>query len=91
DIVCRYYLRFQVLDQPGVLASIAGVLGTNQISIESVIQKGRAHEQGALVSVVIMTHEARERNVRQALAEIDTLSAVQGETMRIRVEDTNED
>ncbi len=91
DIVCRYYLRFQVLDQPGVLASIAGVLGTNQISIESVIQKGRAPEHGALVSVVIMTHEARERNVRQALAEIDTLSAVQGETMRIRVEDTNED
>jgi homoserine dehydrogenase len=88
DIVCKYYLRFQVLDQPGVLAAIAGVLGQHQISIESVIQKGRGHEPGATVAVVMMTHEAQERSVRAALQTIQPLAFVQGETMCIRVEDT---
>jgi homoserine dehydrogenase len=90
EIICKYYLRFQVLDQPGVLASIAGILGQNAISIESVIQKGRGHEAGAAVSVVMMTHEAQERSVRKALQVIDTLPCVQGETLCIRVEDTDE-
>lgn len=87
EVVCKYYLRFPVLDQPGVLAAIAGILGNHGISIESVIQKGRAHEQDAAVSVVIMTHEARERSVQLALQAIAGLPMVQGETMRIRVED----
>ena len=87
DIICKYYLRFQVLDQPGVLAAIAGILGQNQISIESVIQKGRGHELGATVSVVMMTHEAQERSVRAALQAIQPLAFVQGETMCIRVAD----
>jgi homoserine dehydrogenase len=91
EVVCGYYLRFQVADQPGVLASIAGVLGKHDISIESVIQKGRGHEHGASVSVVMMTHEAQERSVRQALQVIDTLPSVRGETMCIRVEDTDEE
>jgi homoserine dehydrogenase len=91
NIVCKYYLRFQVLDQPGVLASIAGILGQNQISIESVIQKGRGHAPEAAVPVVMMTHEAQERSVRQALLAIKALPSVQGEIMCIRVEDTNED
>jgi homoserine dehydrogenase len=87
DIICKYYLRFQVLDQPGVLAAIAGILGQRGISIESVIQKGRGHESGATVSVVMMTHEAQERSVRAALQTIQLLAFVQGETMCIRVED----
>jgi homoserine dehydrogenase len=86
-IICKYYLRFQVLDQPGVLAAIAGILGQHQISIESVIQKGRGHESGATVSVVMMTHEAEERSMRAALQTIQSLAFVQGETMCIRVED----
>jgi homoserine dehydrogenase len=91
DIVGKYYLRFQVLDQPGVLAAIAGILGQNAISIESVIQKGRGHEPGAAVSVVMMTHEAQERSIQTALRAIQTLACVQGETMCIRVEDTDEE
>ena len=87
DITCKYYLRFQVVDRPGVLAAIAGILGQEGISIESVIQKGRGVAQGDTVSVVLMTHEAQERHVRQALQAIQNLSDVQGETMRIRVED----
>lgn len=91
DVVCKYYLRFQVMDKPGVLAAIAGVLGTHDISIESVIQKGRSHAQGTAVSVVMMTHEAYERSVRQALHAIQTLPAVLGDTRCIRVEPTDDD
>ena len=90
EVVCRYYLRFQVLDQPGTLAAIAGILGQHDISLESVLQKGRAHAQGTPVSVVMMTHEAREQSVQRALQAIDSLPAVQGETIRIRVEDAME-
>jgi homoserine dehydrogenase len=87
DITCKYYLRFQVVDRPGVLAAITGILGQEGISIESVIQKGRGAAQGDTVSVVMMTHEAQERHVQQALQAIQNLSDVQGDTMRIRVED----
>jgi homoserine dehydrogenase len=91
DITCKYYLRFQVLDQPGVLSAIAGILGEQGISIETVIQKGRSADQSDTVSVVMMTHEAKERSVRRALEAIQTLPRVRGETMRIRVEDSSAD
>ena len=90
EVICRYYLRFQVLDQPGTLAAIAGILGQHDISIESVLQKGRAHAPGTLVSVVMMTHEAREQSVQRALQAIASLPAVQGETIRVRVEEAVE-
>ena len=90
DVICKSYLRFQVLDQPGVLAAIAGILGGEAMSIESVIQKGRGARQGDTVSVVMMTHEARERSARQALQAIQALPSVQGDTVRIRVEDSDE-
>ncbi|ETW99814.1 MAG: homoserine dehydrogenase [Candidatus Entotheonella factor] len=91
DISCKYYLRFQVLDQPGVLSAIAGILGEQGISIETVIQKGRSADQSDTVSVVMMTHEAKELAVRRALEAIQTLPRVKGETMRIRVEDSSAD
>lgn len=90
-ITCKYYLRFQVLDRLGVLSDIAGILGREGISIESVIQKGRGVAHNDTVSIVMMTHEAQERHVRQALASIETLSSVQAKTMRIRVEESGED
>lgn len=84
DITSCYYLRFAARDKPGVLSKISGVLGKNNISIESVIQKGRGG--ASAVPLVMMTHEAIERNVRKALDEIDTLDCVDGATMFIRVE-----
>ena len=84
DISSCYYLRFAAIDKPGVLSRISGVLGRNNISIESVIQKGRGG--AAAVPLVMMTHEAIERNVRKALDEINTLDCVDGPTMVIRVE-----
>jgi homoserine dehydrogenase len=91
DITCKHYLRFQVLDQPGVLSAIAGILGEQGISIEAVIQKGRSADQSDTVSIVMMTHEAKEQAVRRALEVIQTLPCVQGESMRIRVEDSGAD
>jgi len=85
DIVRPYYMRFSALDRPGVLSKISGVLGKNDISIASVIQKGRGVSEA--VPVVIMTHEARERNVRRALREIDEMDVILDRTTLIRVED----
>jgi homoserine dehydrogenase len=79
-----YYLRVMALDRPGVLSRVAGILGENDISIASVIQKGRA--TGEAVPVVMMTHEARERDMRAALAAIDRLRVVSSPTTMIRVE-----
>ena len=85
DITSCYYLRFSVLDKPGVMSRITGVLGKNNISISSMIQKGRKVDEA--VPVVMMTHEAIEHNVRKALAEIDTMDCVAGATVVIRVEE----
>lgn len=79
-----YYFRFSVLDQPGVLASIAGILSEHDISIESVIQKGRK-ESGGAVPLVIVTHAAKESSVEQALARISTLAAVTAPVVKIRI------
>jgi homoserine dehydrogenase len=85
DIRTAYYLRVMALDRPGVLAQVAGILGQHGISLVSVLQKTRA-EQHEAVPVVMMTHEARERDMRAALAAIDRLPVVVGPTTMIRVE-----
>ena len=84
DIRCCYYLRVMAQDRPGVLSRVAGILGDNDISIASVLQKGRGERQA--VPVVMMTHEARERDMRAALAAIDRLPDVATATTMIRVE-----
>ncbi|MEW6417716.1 MAG: homoserine dehydrogenase [Nitrospirota bacterium] len=83
-IVSRYYFRFFALDKPGVLSKISGILGNYNISIASVIQKGR--RIGEAVPLVVLTHEAKEKDVRQAINEIDRLSVVMDKTVFIRVE-----
>ena len=83
-IRCCYYLRVMVRDRPGVLSRVAGILGDNDISIANVIQKGRATHEA--VPVVMLTHEARERDMRAALAAIDALPDTATATTMIRVE-----
>ena len=85
DVLCEYYLRFMARDRPGVLGTIASVLGRNQISIASVIQQERAVE--TTVPVIMRTHQARERNLRRALAAISRLKTVQGPPAFIRIEE----
>ena len=83
DTVVRYYFRFTVVDRPGVLAQIAGILGEHDISILSVIQKESGTET---VPLVIMTHAAREEQVRAALRNIELLKVVRDKTVVFRVE-----
>jgi homoserine dehydrogenase len=84
DIRSRYYFRVSALDKPGVLSRISGILGENDISIASVLQKGR--RIGKAVPVVMLTHIAREKDIRRALKKIDRLSIVAKKTRYIRVE-----
>lgn len=82
----KYYLRFQAEDSPGVLGKITGSLGKHGISIESVIQKGR-HLGGGDVPVVIMTHEAREKDLLSAIKEINSFLNNNSKTTFIRIEE----
>jgi homoserine dehydrogenase len=84
DELCGpYYFRLTVLDQPGVLSTVAGILSKHEISIESVIQKGR--KKTGAVPLVIVTHSAKESAVRAALDEIDQLSSVTAPVVKIRI------
>ena len=83
DVSTSYYFRFLVLDMPGVLSKISGILGKYQISISAVIQKGR-HTNS--VPLVMITHDALESSVRKALGEIDNLDVVLAPTVLIRIE-----
>ncbi|MFV9644803.1 MAG: homoserine dehydrogenase [Desulfobacterales bacterium] len=87
DIFTNYYFRFSAADRPGVLSKISGILGDRGISIKSVHQKGR--KSIGSVPIVILTHLAKERDVRMALAEIETLDIVSDRPVLIRVEETN--
>jgi len=81
-----YYLRFSVLDKPGVLSKISGVLGHHNISILSVMQKDR--KVGGTVPIVIMTHHAREKELMAALGEIDKMDVVLDKTVYLRIEES---
>lgn len=85
DIETKYYFRFSALDQPGVLSKISGILGENNISIATVIQKAR--EEAGAVPVVMTTYKAKEKDVRRALKRIDKLDIVKDKTILIRIED----
>ena len=87
DIFTNYYFRFSAADRPGVLSKISGILGDRGISIKSVHQKGR--KSIGSVPIVILTHLAKERDVRMALSEIETLDIVSDKPVLIRVEETN--
>ena len=79
-----YYVRFSVLDQPGVLAAISAALAREQVSIDSLLQRGRA--PGEQVSVVMTTHETREAAMRRALDEIAGFPTIVERPHVIRIE-----
>ena len=85
EIEAEYFLRFTVVDKPGVLSRISGILGDEGISIMSVIQRER-DQNGKGVSLVIMTHNANEKSIQEALGVIDKLDIVCEKTNLIRVE-----
>lgn len=88
EVTCQYYIRFMSPDRPGILATIAGVLARHDISIASVIQRGR--KAGSNVPIVMMTYSAREASVRDALGEIGSLDVVAAPPALIRVEEESQ-
>jgi homoserine dehydrogenase len=79
-----FYLRFDVLDKPGVLATIAHSLAEKGVSIESMIQRGRAPDEK--VAIVIITHDARESDVIGAIKAVEAAGAVVEPPCMIRME-----
>jgi len=84
DLESSYYIRLRAADEIGVLAAIAGVFATRGVSLASVIQR-QTGDGGA--EIVWITHRATERDVRSALAVIDSLEAVRGVGTVLRVEE----
>ncbi|ABW66101.1 homoserine dehydrogenase [Desulfosudis oleivorans] len=83
----RYYLRFTAENQPGVLSKIAGALGSHNISIKSVNQKGRFY--GDHTPLVMMTYKACEADMKKALADIAALHIVADDPIVVRIEEDN--
>jgi homoserine dehydrogenase len=79
-----YYLRLMVLDRPGVIADVTGVLRDHAISLEAMLQRGRA--PGEAVPVVLTTHDCEEASMRAALTRIAALDAVLERPALIRIE-----
>jgi len=81
-----YYLRMRVKDRPGVLADITRILADSKISIDAMVQKEpEAGERN--VDIVMLTHQAIEKNVNAAMAKIEKLPTVVGKVTRIRLEE----
>jgi homoserine dehydrogenase len=79
-----YYLRLMVVDRPGVIADVAGALRDSGVSLESMLQHGRA--PGEAVPIVLVTHETRESQMRVAMDRIERLDSVLERPSLIRIE-----
>jgi homoserine dehydrogenase len=86
-IETRYYLRFSVGDHPGVLGHIASALGAEGVSIEQMVQEGRALEESGAVPVCIITHRCQEGAVRRAVKAIQSKPFLKGSPRILRIED----
>jgi len=81
-IVSKYYLRFNVIDKPGVLAKITALFGEHDISIETILQRPSG---SASVNLLLSTHMAVERNIQDVISVIKTLDFVMAEPVMIRI------
>lgn len=87
DVFSRYFMILDVPDRPGVLARIAGVFGSNRVSIKSVIQHGMGRE----ARIVLITHTVKEENLQATVRGLQGLEEVNRVVSLIRVEDPEED
>ena len=81
NVESSMFIRLSVKDEPGVLAKIAGSFGENNVSIESVIQEGR----GDKAELVLVTHEAPEKDLSNSINQISSLDVVTTVTSLLRV------
>ena len=85
DVETAYYLRIQVQDKTGVLASVATILSERGINIEAIIQKEPKAEDD-VAQIILLTHRIVERDMNAAILAIESLPSTVGEVTRIRVE-----
>ncbi len=85
ETVTAYYLRMNAIDKPGVLADITQILGDSGISIEAILQKEPAPD-ASHVPIIFLTQRIKEKNMNDAIAQIEELDTIDGEVMRIRME-----
>jgi homoserine dehydrogenase len=87
SVKVRYYIRFTVRDEPGVMARLAGSLGDQGVSIEQMVQDGPRPAAGESATVVMLTHEAEEGQVQKALEELAPERFMAESPRLIRIED----
>ena len=78
-----FYVRLMVVDEPGVLASVTSILQKHEISVESMIQKGRA--PGDIVALVLTTHETEESILLNALDEMARLPTIKSRPVEMPI------
>jgi homoserine dehydrogenase len=78
------YVRLMVLDQPGVMADVAAILRDENVSIESVLQRGRS--PGEVVPVILILHDAREGAMKRVLVSLEAMAPVVEPPRMIRIE-----
>lgn len=83
-----YYLRIQAKDAPGVLAQVASILSERGINIESIMQK-ELEELDGKIPMVLLTHKVTEAKMNDAITALEALDCVEGQVVRIRVEQLN--
>lgn len=86
EVEGRYYLRLSLQDKPGVLGLVASVLGQHGISLASIVQK-EPHRPGRHASVVLLTHKAVEKHVREAIRTLEERNALGAKAVCLRIED----
>jgi homoserine dehydrogenase len=85
DVETAYYLRLSAEDKPGVLADVTRILANHNISIEAIIQKEPPDGETQL-PVILLTHKVRERELNDAIGQIEALPTISGAVKRIRME-----
>lgn len=85
EVVTSYYLRIQTEDKPGVLADITRIFSEQGINIEAILQKQPEDDEG-LVPIIMLTQPVAEKNMDEAIAQIEALDTVKDAIMRIRME-----
>ena len=85
EVITAYYLRIHVQDRAGVLADVTQIFAEHSISIEAMVQK-EPQANVNIVPIIILTHEVIEKNMNQAIAEVEKLESVMSKVMRMRLE-----
>ena len=85
EIASKYYLRMKVIDKPGVLANIANILASCKISIDSILQ--REAEGSGKAMLLCSIHTCKEKQIKNAIKEIEALEALEDKVSMIRIED----